>query len=244
MIVNGLLALMAYKTKALTLNGTLLALALGVFVYYINIKAYIVLFVYFISVVFVERIILKKKMEQRNSGQVISNFALALFSMVLFLILKNHKFFVLYCTMLSVSICDTFASTIGSKFAKNVYSITKFEKVEKGISGGVSFCGTVFGILGSVIISAVYCVLFHKNTNVAVLCNAIMITAMGTFGMIIDSILGDVFQKKYYCIHCHRVIENQVCCGVSAKPIGIHILTNSQVNICSAGMIFVIYLLL
>ena len=54
---------------------------------------------------------------------------------------------------------DSVASAIGTKYAKNTYSIITFKKVKKGVSGGISFVGTFAGVLGCMYIGIVYCVL-------------------------------------------------------------------------------------
>lgn len=244
MIINLLLAIFAYKTKVLTFKGTIIAFLVGLIVCYSCIKAYILLFFYFVLITAIEKIILKDKGEKRNSNQVLSNLIFALVSLVLYLIFDQYCYFVLYCSMLSVSMCDTLASTFGTRFAKNVYSITKFKKVDKGVSGGVSFCGSLSGALGSAIIALIYYLLFFSKPTVSVIRNILLIVLLGVFGMIIDSILGDLVQKKYYCSHCQKTTDSKICCGKTSVPIGAQLLTNSQVNIISEGLVFALGLLI
>lgn len=244
MIINIFLAITAYRINALTFKGTVVAFVLGLIVYYVCKEAYIVLFSYFVFLIIVEKIILKKNREKRNYLQVLSNFAFALLSMILFIALKKHSYFVLYCGLLSVSMCDTLASTMGTRYAKNVYSITKFKRVEKGISGGVSVCGTVFGVLGSTVIALVYSLIMLQRSVAPKIYNVLIIILLGVLGMTIDSLLGDVFQKKYYCRKCKKISESEMCCNNSTVPVGYHLLSNSQVNIISEGIIFVLGLLM
>lgn len=244
MVINLLLVIFAYKTKALTFKAITLAFILGVIVCYSCIEAYIVLFFYFILITTIERIVLKDKGEKRNSNQVLSNFIFALVSLILHLTFDQHCYFVLYCSVLSVSMCDTLASIIGTRFAKNVYSITRFKRVGKGVSGGVSFCGSLSGALGSAIIALIYYMTFFRRPNISVVCNTLTILLLGVLGMSIDSILGDLVQKKYYCSQCQKATDNEICCGKISTPIGVQLLTNSQVNIISEGLIFVLGLLI
>lgn len=244
MVINLLLAVFAYKTKVLTFKGTIIAFLLGIIVCYSCIEAYIVLFFYFVLITTIEKIVLKDKGEKRSSNQVLSNFIFALISLILYITFDKHCYFVLYCSMLSVSMCDTLASTIGTRFAKNVYSITKLQRVDKGVSGGVSFCGSLSGTLGSAIIALMYYLLFFQKPNISVICNTLTILLLGVFGMIVDSILGDLAQKKYYCSQCQKTTDSEMCCGKVATPIGAQLLTNSQVNIISEGLIFVLGLLI
>ena len=245
MIINIFLAIIAYRINALTFKGTIVAFVLGLIVYSVCKEAYIVLFCYFVFIIIVEKMILKRNREKRNCLQVLSNIGFALLSMVLFIVLEEHRYFVLYCGLLSVSMCDTLASTMGTRYAKNVYSITKLKKVEKGISGGVSLCGTVFGVMGSTVIAIVYSLIMLLRPAVPKTYNVLMIILLGALGMIIDSLLGDVFQKKYYCQKCKRISDSdEVCCDNATVPVGYHLLSNSQVNVMSEGIIFVLGLLL
>ncbi len=214
----------------------MLAFVLGIIVYYLCIEAYIVLFFYFVLITAIEKIVLKNKREKRSSWQVLSNFAFAFIALILYVALWQHRYFVLYCSMLSVSLCDTLASTLGTRYAKNVYSISKFKKCEKGVSGGISFCGSVSGALGSTAIALMYYLSFPQNPTIR---NILLIVLLGVFGMIIDSILGDLAQKKYYCSQCQKTTDSEMCCGKTCTPIGAQLLTNSQVNIISEGLIFV-----
>ena len=239
MLINIILAIVAYKTKSLTFKGTTLALVLGIIVYYLCIEAYIVLFFYFVLITAIEKIVLKSKREKRNFWQVLSNFIFAFVSLILYVLLDQHPYFVLYCSMLSVSLSDTMASTIGTRFAKKVYSITRFKSVTKGVSGGVSMCGSFAGSFGSAFIALMYYLLFFQESTISLINNVVLIVLLGVFGMLIDSILGDLVQKKYYCSQCKKTIDSEMCCGKACTPIGAQLLTNSQVNIISEGLIFV-----
>lgn len=243
MIVNIFLAVIAYKTSALTKKGVICALILGIAIYFLSIKAYIILFLYFVVIIIVEKIVLKNKNEKRTTFQVLANSIFALIALSVYILSAQHRFFVIYCTMLSISMCDTIASTIGTRFAKKVYSITKFRQIERGVSGGVSFWGTVAGIMGSVVITIIYlgvCLAF--NDPIPEISDASTIFLCGVFGMVLDSILGDLLQKKYYCKVCGKMTDNRICCDAPCIPIGVSLFTNSQINVISEGIIFVMLL--
>ncbi len=244
MIVNGFLAFIAYKLKALTLKGVILAFFLGVIVFYVCIEAYVVLFVYFLSIVLIEKAVLKRKKEQRTEKQILSNFIFAFIAVSLYISFKEFDFFVLYCSMLSVSICDTISSTMGTRFAKKVYSITRFKRINQGVSGGVSVCGCVAGFVTVVLFSfvcAIVCIIMQLPLDVD---SVLYIVIAGYLGMIIDSVLGDIFQKKYYCKICKNISDHKFCCSVQGEKVGIGILSNSQVNIASEAIVFVVSIIL
>ena len=244
MLINTILAIFAFVTKCLTFRGIVLAFVLGIIVYYLCVEAYIVLFLYFVLISVIEKIVLKNKKEKRSCWQVLSNFAFAFIALILYVVQEQHRYIVLYCSMLSVSLCDTLASTLGTQYAKNVYSIIKFKKCEKGMSGGISFCGSISGTLGSMAMALMYYLLFPLRFTLPAIRNMFLIVLLGVFGMLIDSILGDFAQKKYFCSQCKKRTDNDMCCGKACTPIGAQLLTNSQVNIISEGLIFVLGLLI
>lgn len=243
MIINIFFAIIAYKISALTKKGVISALTLGIIIYFLDIEAYIILVLYFVVIIAVEKIVLKCKNEKRTSLQVLANSIFALIALFIYIASAQHKFFVIYCTMLSISMCDTIASTIGTQFARKVYSITTFRQIERGVSGGVSFWGSVAGILGSGVMALLYfCVFIVSEKGILKIENVCIIFICGVLGMIVDSILGDLLQKKYYCKLCGKITDNSECCGVSGIPIGVSLFTNSQINVISEGIVFFILL--
>lgn len=240
MIINCLLALFAYKTGALNKKAIVLAYIVGVIVFFFNLSAYIILLMYFVGTTIVEKITEKNKNEKRSGRQVFVNFIFAFVSLILFIIVKKKEFFVLYCAMLAESMSDTLASTVGSKYAKKVYSIIKFRSTERGISGGVSLIGTAAGFFASIYIALAFFitnVLINNEYSINDIC---LIIFLGFFGMLIDSILGDTLQKKYRCKKCGKIGDKPVCCNEQSERIENKFLSNSQVNFFSELIIFIL----
>lgn len=244
MIINLVLAIIAYKLKALNTKAIILAYVIGVVILFSCFEAYILLLVYFITVLIVEKILLNSKKEKRSSIQVLANIVFAFVALIFYILKDESKYFVIYCCMLSVSLCDTLSSTVGTRFAKKVYSITRLKQISKGVSGGVSFIGSISGFSGSLFLSSVYLIIVCITNNKLSVTSFVIVCFSGFAGMLIDSILGDVLQKKYQCVICGKVKDTKDCCGSNCQSIGISLLTNTQVNIISEGIVFVILLLI
>lgn len=239
MLINLVLAIFALKTHALTLKSAIIAYILGVLVLLSSWKAYIFLFVYFVSITVLEKLLFKNKNEIRGSIQVISNFIFAFIALALYHIFKDDSFFVLYCSMLSVSMCDTVASAVGTKFAKNVFSITTFRSVKTGCSGGVSIIGTLAALFFGILFGLVY-LLLNGFDNLS---GFLYISVSGFLGMIIDSFLGDRFQKKYKCGVCGCLVDKKICCASQCIQVS-GFLSNTQVNILSEAIVFCVLMLI
>ena len=244
MIINLVLAIIAYKLKALNTKAIILAYVIGVVILFSCFEAYILLLVYFITVLIVEKILLNSKKEKRSSIQVLANIVFAFVALIFYILKDESKYFVIYCCMLSVSLCDTLSSTVGTRLAKKVYSITKLKMISNGISGGVSFVGSFAGFTGSLFLASIYLTIAYITKAEVSTTSFMIIWFSGFTGMIIDSILGDVLQKKYQCVICGKVKDTKDCCGSNCQSIGISLLTNTQVNIISEGIVFVILLLI
>lgn len=242
-VVNLILAILVYKFKALNLKAVVIAFVLGVFVFVYSLFAYIVLLVYFLSAIILEKILLKKEKEKRNSLQVISNIVFAIIALVLFRVTDNAKYLLVFSSVLSVSLCDTVASTTGTKLAKKVYSITKFVELPKGVSGGVSLVGTLSGFSAGLYLSVVCFVVANLLKIDWGIKYSLVVWFGGFAGMLVDSLLGERLQKKYFCNKCNRLSDKKYCCDTLCERIG-GFLTNSQVNVVSEGMIFAILVLL
>jgi uncharacterized protein (TIGR00297 family) len=132
-----------------------------------------------------------KKGKPRDYMQVLSNGGIGGICMVwagLEPAQLDKALFVLAVSV-AISTADTLSSEIGMFFKGRVVDIVNFKPVSPGLSGGISFQGTLAGALGSGIIAVL--AYWLKIQNPAI------IFAGGFAGMLLDSILGSLFQVKY-----------------------------------------------
>ncbi|MBU2584195.1 MAG: DUF92 domain-containing protein, partial [Bacteroidetes bacterium] len=171
----------------------------------------------------------------RDMSQVFANGGLALGTIILNFIFPSEIWYLVYLVSLSVSTADTWSTEIGTWLGKKTCLITTFKQIEKGESGGVSFAGTIGGVIGSIVVISV----FFVNLQVSML---ILLIVFGTVGSLIDSLMGAAIQAKYYCRGCHATVEIKAHCNAAAKlTSGSSLINNDAVNFVSALIVSIIF---
>ena len=137
----------------------------------------------------------------------------------------------IYISM-AVALADTLSSELGMFFKGKTWSVTTLKPIPAGVSGGVSFYGSLFGLLGAIIVGVLSWMEVSDNPNFIM--NLII---WGFMGMLLDSILGDLFQ--------HRYIQNEKISdtGYLRQVGGFRFLNNDQVNLLSNGLVVLAYFL-
>ncbi|KAM7495375.1 hypothetical protein LguiB_029984 [Lonicera macranthoides] len=92
-----------------------------------------------------------------------------------------------FCTKLS----DTVSSEIGKAYGKTTYLVTTFKIVPRGTEGAVSVEGTFAGLLASILLTVVACLMGEINVPQAVIC--VVASQIANLG---ESVIGAVFQDK------------------------------------------------
>lgn len=241
-LIPSILALYALYTKKITITGVLLAWILAIIIYtfggYIPFTALALVFILTIAS---DKLKKTKKDKTRDIKQMISNVLTASLCMLLYYLTNNNNiFFVMYFAVIASSLSDTLASSIGTLSKKKPVNIFTMKRLETGESGGVSILGLVASLLGGIIIGLIYLI---SEVNIY---NFILISLMGLLGSIFDSILGTVFEAKYYCNECKKTIETKFHCNKNTKLIkGYVFIDNNMVNLLNNIFIFVLsYILL
>ncbi len=244
-----LLLLFSFKLKFLTTDGSFTAFILGAFVFGLGgLKWSVPLLTFFILSSLLSKV--KKnnhsdafeKGDKRDSLQVLANGGLPALLMMLNLVQPDAIWFVLYLTSLATSMADTWATETGNFKERPTFWILNFEKIEQGISGGISLGGTIGAIAGASILalSGIYWIGAYKWLIFAV------VAIGGVLGMIIDSLLGATLQRKNKCVVCSKETEKKLHCN---KPTeyhsGIKFINNDFVNFISSFVVVVlVYFLL
>ncbi|KAI3708246.1 hypothetical protein L2E82_37411 [Cichorium intybus] len=92
-----------------------------------------------------------------------------------------------FCTKLS----DTVSSEIGKAYGKTTYLVTNFKIVPRGTEGAVSVEGTVAGVLASIVLAFVGCIMGEIKVAEAVVC--VLASQIANVG---ESVIGAVLQDK------------------------------------------------
>ncbi|MBK8554273.1 MAG: DUF92 domain-containing protein [Lewinellaceae bacterium] len=94
---------------------------------------------------------------------------------------------------MAVATADTWSSEIGMYFRQPTLDILRWRRVPVGLSGGVSWPGSLGGLVGAGCVGILGWVVF-PGYDVG---KFVLITVMGFVGMILDSLLGAAVQARY-----------------------------------------------
>ena len=188
-----------FKWKALTRIGALVAWFIGVYLLGVMGWKWIepVLIFFVTSVVFTKMhdIVIKKRKKSngRNGWQVTANILWAIISSALFLVTQNDLFIYLFIAFVAAVTADTWASEIGPVFNRRSFLLSDFQMHEAGITGGISFIGTMAALAGAFCISMVSYYLFFGQLN----WNMILVLSLSAFlACFADTLLGTFLEGK------------------------------------------------
>lgn len=256
-IFSFVIAFAGYKKESLSLSGGISAVVLGTSLYYFGglfFSSILVAFFISSSLLTKYKKGLKKDLEDvtekggnRDYAQVIANGLLGLIYAFLFFITKKHVFILAYAAAFAASNADTWASELGILSRYDPVSITSLKKMEKGMSGGISFLGTTASTLGAgfigVVFTAGYMLQYGINTSWIKL--FIFCSLCGFIGSLVDSLMGATIQAKYRCIICNKYTEKRVHHEKeTAYAGGIRFINNDVVNFTSGFIASIIAIVL
>jgi uncharacterized protein (TIGR00297 family) len=127
---------------------------------------------------------------KRTMSQVIANGGVAALLAVLNIAIENPIILVMIAGSLASSTSDTFSSELGNIYGRNFYNILTLKKDKRGLHGVVSIEGTLFGILGCLVIASIYIAAFGWSLAF------FAIAIAGIAGNLWDSFLGALFERK------------------------------------------------
>ncbi len=196
-ILLGLAIFMApimYRRKWLNLEGAVAASFMGLWIAcLLGIKA-LVFPVLFLGLGSLASKLNKKSKEKdgRNSVQVFANGGIGMLFALLAPLNEPDKIWFCFAVVFASANADTLSSEVGKYFRQPTVDIVRWKKTASGLSGGVSWAGTLAGLLGSAVVAFIGVLLLHWD--VPLFC---VVMGLGFAGMLLDSVLGSVFQAKY-----------------------------------------------
>ncbi len=188
------LAFVAYYKKWLSVEGNCAAILVGcIVIFSVDIMHLIPLAIFF-AVGSVATKLNKNNAEKngRNAIQVFANGLIAAICLLLFYFTKEQVYYIAFFASIAISMTDTMSSEIGKFIKQPTYDIIQLKKTTIGLSGGISFAGTIAGLLTTILYSIILYAIFNL-TWLSLISNA----SIGFIGMLLDSILGSLFQAKY-----------------------------------------------
>ncbi len=235
-IVLSFLAFLAYKKNWLTVSGAMAALFVGVYIAVLTHVLYLIPLAIFLGTgsMASKLNVQTKEKNGRDAIQVFANGLVAMICISLFALTKNRIYELCYFSTIAISMSDTLSSEIGKYYKQATYNIIGFHQMEVGLSGGISIAGTIAGFIAAVVI-AICCYLIFPLT----IFQTGLIAAVGFIGMLVDSVLGSLFQAKYKD-------SNNVITEIKTTQLikGYAWCTNDAVNILSNLLVITVFILL
>lgn len=193
---------------------------------------------FFFSVSIVTRMVSKVYQNPHDAGrstkdvrQALANGLTPLCMAAGYCLTQNELWWFAYLAVLSTQTSDAMSSEVGGlSEAEHVYSLPTLQKVQKGVSGGVTTLGSLAGVLGASLIAG--CALLRPTSVPATTAFGLVLVA-GLLGNLVDSLLGGTLQVRYRCSACGQTIEQRhACAGATYEPIrGLAWMTNDTVNV-------------
>lgn len=184
-------ALAAFQLRFLSLTGALAAAIVGGVIWEAGrLPMAAPLLAFFISSSLLGRLPRgSEKDGPRTGGQVLANGAIATLAAGL-IWYDVRQAPTMFLAALCAANADTWATEIGMRFGRKPVRITTLKHVEPGLSGAVSIAGVVASLAGSAFVALAGSWIVGAGLVVA--------TAAGFAGALLDSVLGDTVQAKFW----------------------------------------------
>ena len=165
----------------------------------------------------------------RDMVQVLVNGGFGLLALLLFVFTRADCFLVLYAASIAEALADSTASSVGMALQGSTFDICSFRRLSPGISGGISFGGTMAALAACAGVG-----LFAALTPVSDGRGGVIVTLSAFLGVLADSVLGSRFQRKNRCAVCGKITEKAIHCGQETHwHSGLRHLDNDGVNASS-----------
>ncbi len=260
-VFAGVVALVAWRARALTRSGAIAAFVVGTLTYAAGTVGFtLVLLAFFISSVALSRVGRARKRRltdigkggARDAAQVLANGGVATACAVGFGLTHDVYWAVAFAGAYAAATADTWATEIGTLAGKTPRSIVNFRPVATGMSGGITLPGTLAEIGGALFIGVVAFVGivltfigtgadFSTRANAVAFVagiRAVLLTPLaGIVGATVDSLLGATVQELRRCDACDRACETDPhACGNPTRLVrGVRGFSNDLVNLLATA---------
>ncbi len=166
----------------------------------------------------------------RDQGQVAANGGVAGVLVVVQSLFPDADLTPFFVGSVAAVTADTWGTEVGILTRGRTFAIIGWRSVPAGTNGGVSLMGSLAGITGAFIISAVSAALTGDRALLIVGVSA------GVIGATVDSVVGSTVQAQFRCVVCGKSTEKEVHCFVPGRhERGFAWMRNDAVNwVCAA----------
>lgn len=240
-----IIAIICYKTRQLTISGSLMAFCLGIIVTLGFGFGGLFVYVFFVIVAGVfgrlnndnniakEAMTIQEKSGNRDWMQVFANGGLGLILAFLYLLKPNPAYIIMFGASVSEAVSDTVAGEVGLLLRSKTVSIITGKPQKPGLSGGVSVEGTLAGFVSAVVTAFFWYSCFYYP-SISTLTYFVIAAVSGFLGCIIDSIMGATIQAHYYDKKNDKLTEKSNIDGIDLPLVrGFRLIDNDKVNLLS-----------
>jgi uncharacterized protein (TIGR00297 family) len=216
------IALIAYRTRALSSSGAVAAFAVGLAVFAASgWRGAAVLFAFFVPSALLSRG--GAGAQPRSGWQVLANGGVAAVAAIL-AARFGTPFSAAFAGAFAAASADTWGTELGTRFGGTPISILTLRRVAVGRSGGVTLWGCLATLAGALCVAVV-----AAAVGVAPLGG---VALGGVAGALLDSILGASVQALRWCPACARECERQrhECGSATMLRRGLNWIENDAVN--------------
>jgi len=248
--VNLLLALGAYRKRAITSSGGIVGFFLGTLIYLAGgLYFWLHLGAFFFSSTLLGRLTSHAKEKgtrvhakdgRRDGFQVVSNAGPAAAAAVLYWMLPYPPFLVAFASSFAAANADTWAGELGMLSSRTPVSILNGKPLPLGTSGAVTTAGFWASFFGSLFIAVFfglgYIIVVGFNSRIFFWMTVVILC--GFFGSVVDSLIGASLQAEYRCTVTREHTERPYT-GTSRNELvkGYPFINNDMVNFLSVSAV-------
>lgn len=240
-----ILTIVAYFTKQLTIGGNIAAFLLGLIIILAFGFGGLSVYLFFIigaavlaklnkhNKIYIEATEIQEKSGSRDFFQVFANGGVGFILAAIYLFFPNPIILIMFGASVAEAVSDTFAGEVGMLSRGKVVSILTGRPLKPGLSGGVSFQGTLASMIGSFLVSLLWYSTYYKPAFNTLTYLAI-ISLAGFVGCILDSVLGLTIQAHYYDEEEDKLVEIEHKDGKKLPLVrGFKLINNDIINFIS-----------
>ncbi|MBK5200312.1 MAG: DUF92 domain-containing protein [Spirochaetaceae bacterium] len=213
-----LIAIISYKTKQLTISGAILAAVFGTIVTLAFGTGGLLVYIFFIvaagvlskinenNKIYQEAEEIQEKGNQRDAAQVFANAGIVFVLAFIYILQPSIIILIIFGASVSEAVCDTASGEVGMLFNGKTVSIITGIPQKSGLSGGVSYEGTLGGFVAVLITAMIWYTCFF-TTGITTITYFFIVTVAGFSGCMVDSLLGASIQAHYYDNQTDKLTE-------------------------------------
>lgn len=251
-IINLLVAIGAYRKRAVTISGGVTGFILGTIIYLGGgLYFWLHLGAFFFSSTLLGRIHTEAKLTgtgihakvgRRDGLQVFSNVGPAAAAALFYTLNPHPVFMVAFAASFAAANADTWAGEIGMLAGRTPVSILNGRPLTLGASGAVTPLGFWASLFGSLFIALIFSAGYFLTAGFTYrlfLWTAI-VTVCGFLGSVVDSLLGATVQAGYSCTVTRQHTERPYTDGQPNTLVkGVAFINNDMVNLLSVSAVTV-----